>query len=351
MSNADPTSQPPTDRDDLVLRTIVDHARRAPSVHNTQPWAWRVSGHDLELYADRSRQLLASDPAGRELVISCGAALHYALTAAVALGWDASTELQPDPDDPDLLVRIQLAPGRPPPDAARILAALVERRTDRRRFTNWPIPRQRLQQLANTARVAGVDVVPVLEPVQRWRTEVLIDSALRAQEGDAAALDEERRWLDRHGDDGVPGSVARAGVEGSPTARLRRWRTRFDHALPPETEQESVTGSDGLLAIGTLTDDVAAWLRTGAALTGIWLRATDEGLSVVPLSQVTERDESRAAVGHEVFGSARWPQLLVRIGWQEIGRSDLPPTPRRSVDEILVSRPPRARRWGPMPPQ
>ena len=29
------------------------------------------------------------------------------------------------------------------------------------------------------------------------------------------------------------------------------------------------------------------------------------------------------------------PHLLVRIGWQAIGRSQLPRTPRRQVDEVL----------------
>jgi hypothetical protein len=29
------------------------------------------------------------------------------------------------------------------------------------------------------------------------------------------------------------------------------------------------------------------------------------------------------------------PILVVRVGWQAIGRSQMPPSPRRPVDEVL----------------
>ena len=54
------------------LDEAVGHALRAPSVHNTQPWRWRIDTADgvVELYADRGRHLAATDPEGRDLLIS-----------------------------------------------------------------------------------------------------------------------------------------------------------------------------------------------------------------------------------------------------------------------------------------
>ena len=43
---------------------LIELAARAPSVHNTQPWRFTVTGQAIELHADASRQLL-EDPAGR----------------------------------------------------------------------------------------------------------------------------------------------------------------------------------------------------------------------------------------------------------------------------------------------
>jgi nitroreductase len=59
------------------LSTAIEHALRAPSVHNTQPWRWRIRPNAVELHADWNRHLVATDPDRRDLVLSCGAALHH----------------------------------------------------------------------------------------------------------------------------------------------------------------------------------------------------------------------------------------------------------------------------------
>jgi nitroreductase len=45
---------------DLAERAgyLIELAARAPSVHNTQPWRFTVTGQAIELYADASRQLM-----------------------------------------------------------------------------------------------------------------------------------------------------------------------------------------------------------------------------------------------------------------------------------------------------
>ena len=80
-----------------TARELVSLAIRAPSVHNTQPWAWRIGPDSIELYADESRRLGAADPTGRNLVISCGAALHHLRVAARASGLLPVVARLPDP--------------------------------------------------------------------------------------------------------------------------------------------------------------------------------------------------------------------------------------------------------------
>ena len=55
-----------------------------------------------------------------------------------------------------------------------------------------------------------------------------------------------------------------------------------------------------------------------------------------------ERDKAQAGGAtsrrldrREVLKGLLLPHLVVRIGWQAIGRSDLPVSPRRPVDDVL----------------
>ena len=311
------------------LRTIIAVARRAPSVHNTQPWRWRIDGRVLELRADRSRQLRVADPVARNLTISCGCALHHAEVAASALGWRASVEMLPERADHDLLARLHLVPDEVPADSHEVLRNIDERRTDRRRFTNWPVPPERLHHLAAEGSRWGADVFVLTDLTQRWRVEGLVDRATAAQDQDHRFAAEQQAWTDRGPTDGIPGTALADDLE-----RGVGLRTRFTPRLTQTTDR-TIEGSDGLILIGTASDGPRSWLHAGQALSALWLAATAGGLSVVPLSQVTELNATRLALRYDVMYGITEPQILARLGWQEMGRAELQPTPRRPLDDII----------------
>ena len=91
---------------------LVTTAARTPSVHNTQPWRFRVGQSAIELYCDPRRKLRA-DPAGRKMLISCGAALFGLRLAVRSLGYLPVAELLPEPRRTRLLGRVTL--GAPVP--------------------------------------------------------------------------------------------------------------------------------------------------------------------------------------------------------------------------------------------
>jgi hypothetical protein len=271
----------------------VEVACRAPSVRNSQPWRWRIVGTgSIELAADRSRQLRPGEAAARNLAISCGAALHHGTLTARALGLTSEVTLMPSSSDRNLLARIRLAPGDPAPDALQTLDLIGRRRTDRRRFTTWPIPAERLGRLVQAGAGWGAFVVPVVDVATRQRTAILLDRA------------SERVRSDRDPD-----------------------------PSPPEGELES---PDGLLLLCTTEDEERSWLQVGQALSALWLTATSDGLSIVPLSQVIEVEETRLALRHDVLAGMAHPQLLVRVGWQEISDLLLSRTLRRPLADVLV---------------
>src|SRR5690348_4913812 len=64
-----------------ISRFVVEAAVYAPSLHNTQPWWFSTGDRELSVHADVERRLAVADPDGREMMISCGAALFTARVA------------------------------------------------------------------------------------------------------------------------------------------------------------------------------------------------------------------------------------------------------------------------------
>ena len=193
------------------------------------------------------------------------------------------------------------------------------------------MPDERLEGLAAAAREQGTGAVALTDVTDRFRVELLVSRALQLQERDPALAAEQRPWLDRRRGDGVPTASVpdRAPADES-------HRSRFGLGSL-EDDGRDVEGSDGLVVLCAEDDSREAWLRAGEGLSALWLRAVRTGLSVVPLSQVLEVDETRAALAPRGVRRARsYRSCCVRVGWQAIGRSQLVPTPRRPLDGVLL---------------
>ena len=124
-------------------------------MHNTQPWRWRITDDVIQLHADWNRHLAATDPGRRDLVISCGAALHHLLVALAAQGLEVQVDRLPDPDDSGHLATVTVRPGAGHVADAALFPAIERRRTDRRRMSHRPVPSELLQVLTEQAQRAG----------------------------------------------------------------------------------------------------------------------------------------------------------------------------------------------------
>ena len=201
-----------------------------------------------------------------------------------------------------------LAPAASPrPEAVAELRALELRTTDRQRFTDWPIPEERLRKVAASVTQDGVRGIALTDVADRFRVELLVSAALATQADDEDLAAEQRVWLDHSNRDGVPTRAVprrrRAPPQPAVPLHARRVAPGPDRRRPAPVQ----IGSDGLIVIGTDTDDRVAWLRAGEALSQLWLHATTDALAVVPLSQVVEVEETRRSLRFEVLGGAAHP--------------------------------------------
>lgn len=317
-----------------ALAEAAAAAGYAPSVHNTQPWKWRVSPGGLDLYAVRERQLRAADPEGHLLTLSCGAALHHAVVALAAEGWVAAVSRLPDPADPDRLARITVI-GRTPVTAAamRRFQAVRLRHTDRRPVSDVPAAPDAVGTVARAAAEFGVNL-HVLTRDQRLDLAAAASRADRVETSDEAQRAELEAWVggERPEGTGVPDSV-----------------------IPERAPETTVPARDfahaGTLPIGDSHDDAATyavlygpgdepvdWLRAGEALSAGWLAATEEGIAVLPYSSVVELPAIRAAL-RQVISFIGYPYLVLRLGTADPDSAGPPHTPRLPASQTVEIEP------------
>jgi hypothetical protein len=120
---------------------LIATAARAPSVHNTQPWRFKAGPEVIELYADQRRKLRV-DPVGREMLISCGAALFGLRLAVRSLGYLPVAELLPDPAKLRLLARVRLGAAMPMTGAEGDAGGHAAPAHPSRAVRRWPAARR-----------------------------------------------------------------------------------------------------------------------------------------------------------------------------------------------------------------
>lgn len=309
------------------VRRALELAVRAPSLHNSQPWKWRYDDRTVELYANFERWLPTTDTATRDLVLSCGAALHHLRLALATAGIAASVDRRAQPGGLDHLATLRLQKGPAAQADLRMAAMITRRRTDRRRFGDWPVPDVFLDELEACAAREGA-VLRVLDRAgDRTAIVEALREAARDQEDVTTYTIETALWTGRPaGDDGIPPTNLLVDAEGTGDGLARRFESG-------SIDQES--GPDGavLLVIGTASDDAVSRLRAGEALSAVLLHSADVGLATCPLSQPLEVSSTYRILRDDVLGGQLAPQVLVRVGWAPPER--LPPTPRRQLDDVI----------------
>ncbi len=324
-----------------VIQRAARGASLAPSVHNTQPWRLAIADRTLELHADPARQLHVLDPTGRQLMISCGAALFNARAVLAAEGYDAIVLRQPDPEQPDLVARIVVPDDRGEWLPISKLAAMIElRHTNRRNFdADEPVPADTVSTLRQAAAAEDAELYVVSGPEQGAVVAALSQQADALQHANAAYRAELRAWTsdDPRRRDGVlamstpyrsEASDAEVAVHGVDDVPVRDFDTTAMGWLPTDTRS---TTDQCLLLLGTTSDNPASWIRAGEALERVWLAATAADCVASPLTQVVEIAATRLRLRADL-GLQMYPHILLRVG--RAPRTF--PAQRRDLEDLLI---------------
>jgi hypothetical protein len=313
---------------------VVAQATRAPSVHNTQPWRfrWDRKGHAFDVMADWSRGLNVSDPHGRELTMSCGAALVNLELALRQLGREGRVDPFPDATEPDVVARVTVLNGPAASSGNRALfGALARRHTHRGRFTDRPIEPELLLRLQQAAWGESCELHFVRDPGSLASVLHLARAAERLGGFDDDAREETKAWTPSPASSRRDGVPARAYSQGPPAAGLNDLPGRdFDVERGFGAGERSHQPAGPIAVLTTEFDGPRDWLRAGQALESVLLTGAAEWVFAAIHSRLTEVSHLRAELEREL-ASAAHPQLLLRFGYAETA----PTTPRRSPDDVL----------------
>ena len=309
------------------LRFLLNYAILAPSNRNTQPWQWRFAGDTVELYADLTRALPHLDPNGRELTLSCGAALLHLRLAMRHFGYRDEVKAMPAPDDPNLLAVVRLGEEAPPSAEEELLFEAIPRRhTNRHPFQERELPDALKSAMQQEAEREGAWLQFIEDNEARMAIIDLIAKSDRVQGHDSQFLQETANWI-------RPSRAATA--DGIPEYALgngglvSHYATDLGEALA-DKDRLLAWSAAALVVLETADDTPREWLAAGQALARVLLRASAEGVQASFLNSPVEVVEMWPQL-HHVLKRAGLPQFILRLGYpaQETG-----PTPRRSVSEV-----------------
>lgn len=316
-----------------MLAEAAEVAGYAPSIHNTQPWRWRISGDHMDhmdhmdLLADRDRQLAVADPQGRLLTISCGAALHHTVVALAAEGWQAKVRRL---DDPEHLARITLGQhAEVTAEAMRHLQAIRVRHTDRRPVAGTPVTAETVDVLRHAAAAYGIDM-HLLGADQVIELGTASAHADRIELLDPQQRHELAYWIggERPEGTGIPDSALTVQPSGGPIPGRDFVRAG---TLPTGEGTDRAASYAVLFGMG---DEPGDWLRAGEALSACWLAATQRGVSVLPFSAVIEVPATREVLRRLLSGIGH-PYLVLRLGIAADDRPGPPHTPRLPAKQLI----------------
>lgn len=329
----------------------------AASPHNTQPWLFQVTDHQIDLFADSGRHLGNMDPYRREMCIGLGCALENMILTAGALGYDVELVLGngrltdwPAATQPIHVASMQLQEGKKQPSP--LYEAIPNRHTDRYPYQDQPVDPNLLEQIQslNTNQNVQILFFNHLEPTYQQFADLSIQATEQIIADEAMAYDS-FRWIRQSWDEvqnqkdgpyvdtaGVPPllrAVSKITPPLSQSAMDASWLTATKDTL-------TATPVGGFIVLNDLYD-VGQNLRAGRLWQRLHLWTTNQGLGIQPVNQIPEIVDRQKQLGQKSMMAAATASLIGNTEWQptfafRLGHPTTQPLPsaRRPVSEVLI---------------
>ncbi len=308
------------------LAAAAAAAGYAPSIHDTQPWRWRVGNDTLDLYRQSGFVRTVTDPDARLATLSCGAALHHARTVLAAEGWHVNVARMPDAADQEHLAHVRVyAPAAPDPSAGRQVRTIPLRHTDRRPVTGAPVRPEDLRAIVDAVQAEGAWLL-ILKADQVREVCAAAVVALQTEADELPWRAELAYWGTTIPDPAAPMPASGNIVAGNDSG----------HSDTPSTSAAQDRAARFAILYGR-SDEPRDWLRAGEALSAAWLTATERRISVLPMSAPVEVTGTRETM-RRVLAYLNHPFLVLRLGSVDPAEPDASSGVRRPREQTIEQR-------------
>lgn len=310
-----------------LFRNAVAAAVRAPSVYNVQPWRFALVDGAIEVRIDPYRLLPVADPDRWATRIACGAAIANIELSLVVAGVQPKTRLWPRTGDELLVATIGADGGvAPSPRQQALAAAIPRRRSNRRPFSEAPVPADARARIVAAAEASGGWLVLVDDRTSVANLAAIVRDAEQSLRSNGAYVAEMQAWTSRYHTEQVGIPTDAAGIAPAPQDVLpMRDYGGKERAEGRDFEQEPLLAVLGTSSGGRYDDVVA-----GTALQTVLLTATDAGLAASMLSQPIEIPQARDELRRTLRRQGP-PQMIIRLGFGQPTTS----SPRRPIDSVI----------------
>jgi nitroreductase len=298
-------------------KAALSYAILAPNPHNRQPWLIELIGDDqLRIHRDPERDLPATDPFHRQLYIGLGAFVETMVLAAGAQGYSVDVTLLPEGEDGPVAAATFARGGNADPLAAQIL----HRHSNKEPYSTDPLPEQQIAVLRDYATlfVTETEAAPIRDMTRRaFEIEVMTPHTLK-ESVDLMRIGKAEINANPDGielSDPLLEAMRLTGFLGEDVlmdtehpgnkAQLRSYFEMLD-----ATPHYAVLTS----ASNTRTDQ----LQTGRQLMRLYLKTTEMGVGLHPVSQALQEYPEMAdeyALAHQLLApEGHTVQMLLRLG-------------------------------------
>jgi hypothetical protein len=317
------------------INELLTYARLAPSVHNAQPWRFKVDGTVISLNVNPERVLGSGDPTHRELWISLGICLETLLQAAKGLGITTDVQsVQTDSlDEPVAKISLSISQAKQPD----VLRLIQDRYSYRGSMTHITLPNPLLEQCRQLLTdLPDTSVFLMDDPASINRIAKFTYQAMRLALSNPAFRKELARlinynWSKSHV--GMHGFALNRGLVGS---IWEKWSIRLglDIQRKASADQRKIQESSGLVFIASKGDVPHYWFDAGRAYMRVALKLTEMNLAQSTLAAPVEAASFHEDIENMLHTSDRI-QSMIRIG--KASNDDKHRVVRSDISELLVT--------------